>query len=212
MVVCVSVGLFTYPVLMASDILLYATDLVQIGEDQKQHLEFARDIARRFNSTYGETFKVPEPSLPNEGARIMGLDDPKRKMSKGDRKWSHAIYLLDSAEEVRSKIMSATTDSLREIRFNKKRPGMHNLLIIYQLFTGVERREIEARFVGKGYADFKRELSEVIINSLRPLQSRYRRIMSQPDCVDTALAKGAEKVRPLAEGMLKRVKRRIGLG
>jgi tryptophanyl-tRNA synthetase len=208
----VNVGLFDYPALMAADILLYATDFVLVGEDQKQHVELTRDIAQRFNSIYGETFKLPEPVIPPVGARIMGLDDPTKKMSKSEAGPGHAISLLDSSEDIRSKIMAAKTDSLREIRFDESRPGVYNLLVIYELFTGLSRPAIEARFEGKGYADLKRELAEVIIEGLRPLQTRYRELTTDPTYLDSLLTEGADKVRPIAERVLTAVKDRVGLG
>lgn len=208
----VSVGLFDYPVLMAADILLYETDLVPVGEDQKQHVEITRDIAQRFNSIYGETFKLPEPSIPTVGARIMGLDDPTSKMSKSEERPGHAVHLLDPPDTIRSKIMKATTDSLREIRFDESRPGIYNLLVIYELLTKHSRPDIEARFEGKGYADLKRELAEVIIEELRPLQSRYQKLMADPNYIDSLLAEGASKARPMAENTLNLVKDRVGLG
>jgi tryptophanyl-tRNA synthetase len=208
----VSVGLFDYPALMAADILLYQTDLVPVGEDQKQHVELTRDIAQRFNSIYGEVFKLPEPAIPKIGARIMGLDDPTKKMSKSETQQGHAIHLLDSPDDIRSKIMKATTDSLREIRFDENRPGICNLLVIYELFKGLSRPDIEAQFEGKGYADFKRELAEVVIEGLRPLQSRYRELTADPTYIDSLLAEGASKVRPIAEKTLTIVKDKVGLG
>lgn len=208
----VSVGLFDYPALMASDILLYQTDLVPVGEDQKQHLEFTRDIAQRFNSMYGETFTLPEPSIPKVGARIMGLENPAKKMSKSEGGPGNTINLLDSPDDIRSKVSKATTDSLREIRFDESRPGIHNLLVIYELFTGEGRKDIEARFEGKGYADLKGEISEVIIESLRPVQSRYKQLTEDPAHIDALLSKGANKIRPTAERVLSEVKEKIGLG
>ncbi|MEW6228742.1 MAG: tryptophan--tRNA ligase [Bacillota bacterium] len=208
----VSVGLFDYPALMAADILLYETDLVPVGEDQKQHVELTRDVAQRFNSIYGETFKLPEPVIPKTGARIMGLDDPTKKMSKSESRAGHALHLLDPPDDIRSKIMKATTDSLSDIRFDENRPGIYNLLVIYELFTGFSRPDIEARFEGKGYADFKRELAEVVIEGLRPLQSRYRELTVDPTHIDSLLAEGASRVRPVAEKTLTTVKERAGLG
>lgn len=208
----VSVGLFDYPALMAADILLYQTDLVPVGEDQKQHVELARDVAQRFNSIYGETFKPPEPLIASVGARIMGLDDPTRKMSKSEARPDHAIYLLDSPENIRTKIMRATTDSLREIRFDPNRAGIYNLLTLYELFTGFPRRDIEARFEGKGYADLKRELADLIIEHLRPIRSRYQDITADPTYINTLLAEGAGKIRPIAERTLASVKNKVGLG
>ena len=208
----VSVGLFDYPALMAADILLYHTDYVPVGEDQKQHVELARDIAQRFNSIYGEVFKLPEPVIPKVGARIMGLDDPTNKMSKSEDAPGHAVHLLDPPDVIRSKIMKATTDSLREIRFDEDRPGIYNLLVIYELFTGMSRVDIEARFEGKGYADLKRELGEAVVEGLRPLQSRYQEITADPTYIDSLLAEGASKLRPIAERTLAAVKEKVGLG
>ena len=208
----VSVGLFDYPALMAADILLYQTDLVPVGEDQKQHVELTRDIAQRFNSIYGETFRVPDVVIPETGARIMGLDNPTDKMSKSEEQSAHAICLLDSPDDIRAKIMRATTDSLREIRFDENRPGIYNLLVIYELFTKLDRKEIEDRFEGKGYAVFKKELAEVIIQGLNPVQSRYRELTVDSAYIDSLLAEGAARVRPVAEKTLAAVKERVGLG
>jgi len=208
----VSVGLFDYPALMAADILLYDTDTVPVGEDQKQHVELARDAAQRFNSIYGATFRLPEPLIASVGARIMGLEDPTAKMSKSEGKEAQAIGLLDSPDAIRKKIMRATTDSLREIRFDENRPGIFNLLTIYQSFTGLKNAEIEAKFEGKGYGEFKKELAEVAVEGLRPLQERYQELAAEPGRIDAILAEGAAKARPLAEKTLARVKDKIGLG
>jgi tryptophanyl-tRNA synthetase len=208
----VSVGLFDYPALMAADILLYNTQVVPVGEDQKQHVELARDTAQRFNSIYGETLVLPEPFIPDVGARIMGLDDPTKKMSKSETASGHAINLLDSPDDIRSKIMRATTDSLREIRFDASRPGIFNLLTIYHLFSGKNQKDIEAQFEGKGYSDFKKALAEVVIEGLRPLQERYRELTADPTRIDSILADGANRARPTAEKVLAEVKKKVGLG
>ncbi|MBL7081004.1 MAG: tryptophan--tRNA ligase [Candidatus Omnitrophica bacterium] len=207
----VSTGLFDYPVLMAADILLYETDLVPVGEDQKQHVEFARDIAKRFNSIYGPTFKIPEVLIPEVGARIMGLDEPTKKMSKSKERFGHAIYLLDSPDQIRAKIMAAVTDSGRDIHFDQSRPGIYNLLVIYELFTKYPRPDIERRFEGKGYVALKKELIEVIIEHLRPLQSRYQKLMEDSGQIDSILQKGAVAVRPITEKTLAAVKEKVGL-
>ena len=207
----ITAGLFNYPLLMAADILLYKTDLVPVGNDQKQHLEFTRYVAQRFNKQYGHTFKVPEIVIPKKGARIMGLDNPLKKMSKSEKTHGHAINLLDSPGDIRSKVMKATTDSLREIRFDENRVGVHNLLVIYELFTGKKRDGIEAGFYGKGYIDLKRELSELIIARLKPIQSRFNALMEDPNHIERILTEGAEKIRPIAESVLKSVKSRLGL-
>jgi len=208
----VSVGVFDYPSLMAADILLYDTDNVPVGEDQKQHVEITRDVAQRFNSIYGETFVLPQPVIANVGARIMGLDDPTRKMSKSEAGSGHAINLLDSPDDIRSKIMKATTDSLREICFDEDRPGIYNLLTIYQSFTGLSEAELEAKYEGKGYNDFKIDLAEVVVEGLRPLQERYNELIAKPGHIDAILEEGAAKARPMAEKTLAKVKDRIGLG
>jgi tryptophanyl-tRNA synthetase len=208
----VSVGLFDYPALMAADILLYNTDVVPVGEDQKQHVELARDAALRFNNIYGETFTLPEPLIPDTGARIMGLDDPTKKMSKSEEGPNHAIALLDTPDIIRAKMMRATTDSLKEIRFDESRPGIYNLLTIYQTFTGQHKKEIESQFAGKGYGDFKKALAEVVIEGLRPLQERYKKVTTEPGYLDSILKEGAAKARPLAEKTLAKVHKVVGLG
>jgi len=208
----VSVGLFDYPALMAADILLYRTDVVPVGEDQKQHVELARDAAQRFNNIYGETFVLPEPKIGEIGARIMGLDDPTKKMSKSDEGPNHAIALLDPPDVIRKKIMRATTDSNATVVFDENRPGIYNLLTIYQIFTGKEKKEVEAQFDGKGYGDFKKALAEVVIEGLRPLQERHNKVMSEKGYLDSILAEGAAKARPLAQKMLAEVKKKVGLG
>ena len=208
----VSTGLFDYPALMAADILLYDTDAVPVGEDQKQHVELARDAAQRFNNFYCETFVLPEPLIGEVGARIMGLDDPTKKMSKSEEAPNHAIALLDTPDTIRAKVARATTDSLKEIRFDESRPGISNLLTIYQTFTGEKKNAIEARFEGKGYGDFKKALAEVVVECLRPLQERYKALTTDPHQIDNILIEGAAKARPLAQKMLAEVKNRVGLG
>jgi tryptophanyl-tRNA synthetase len=208
----VSVGLFDYPALMAADILLYQTDLVPVGEDQKQHVELARDTAQRFNSIYGETFKIPAPDIAAVGARIMGLDDPTQKMSKSNPRPEHSILLLDDPETIRTKIKRAKTDSQAEIRFDENRPGLYNLLVMYELITKLGRGEIEARFESKGYAAFKNELAETVIEVLRPLQERYAALMADPAYLNAVLEQGAAKAHSTAEQTLRMVKERVGLG
>ena len=205
----VGVGVFDYPVLMAADILLYQTDLVPIGEDQKQHLELTRDLAIRFNRDYGETFRVPEPYIPPVGARIMSLSDPTKKMSKSDDDQKGTIALLDDPDAVRNKFRRAVTDSGMEIRFDRERPAIMNLLTIYQLLTGKTREEIEDHFAGKGYAQLKAELAEVTIEFLRPLQERIRAISDEE--LDRILAEGAERARSIASETYRLVKERVGL-
>jgi tryptophanyl-tRNA synthetase len=208
----VSTGLFDYPALMAADILLYKTDVVPVGEDQKQHVELARDAAQRFNNIYGETFTLPEPLIAEVGARIMGLDDPTKKMSKSESAPNHAISLLDAPDVIRKKIARATTDSQTTVVFDPARPGIYNLLTIYQTLTGENKKDIETQFEGKGYGDFKKALAEVVIESLRPLQERYKALTADPTHIDSILKAGAEKARPMAQRTLAEVHERIGLG
>lgn len=207
-----SVGLFDYPALMAADILLYKADVVHVGEDQKQHLELTRDVAKRFNTLHGETFVVPEPAIPARGARIMGLKDPTKKMSKSAASEDDAINLLDTPDRIRDKIMRATTDSGREIRYEQNRAGLFNLLVIYELMSGKRRDNVEAHFAGKGYRELKQELADMIIEQLRPLQTRYQELSADPSAIESRLAQGAERVRPLANQTLALVKERAGLG
>lgn len=207
-----TIGLFDYPVLMTADILLYDTDLVPVGEDQTQHLELARDIAKKFNSTYGDTFKIPEITIPKVGARIMGLDDPTKKMSKSEEKEGHAIGILDTPEQVKKKIMRAATDSMTDIVFDQNRAGIYNLLCIYEVLSGEKRASIEAKFAGKGYGDFKKDLVEVVVSSLQPIQERYQALIKDPGHIESLLKQGAEKVRPIAEKVMQRAKQKVGLG
>lgn len=208
----VSVGLFDYPALMAADILLYNTHVVPVGDDQKQHVELARDTAQRFNNLYGETFVLPEPRIASVGARIMGLDDPTKKMSKSETAAGHAINLLDPPDVIRKKIMRATTDSNTTVEYDAERPGIYNLLVIYEIFTGRKRDEITAEFAGKGYGDFKKALAEVVIEGLRPLQERYKAFTADPAQIDAILKEGADKARPIARETLALVQKKIGLG
>jgi tryptophanyl-tRNA synthetase len=206
----VGVGVFDYPVLMASDILLYQTDLVPVGEDQKQHLELTRDIAIRFNRDYGETFRVPDPFIPKVGARIMSLADPSKKMSKSDEESeTGCIMLLDDADAVRRKFKRAVTDSGTEIRFDATRPAISNLLTIYQLLTAKTPAEIESHFAGKGYAQLKTDLAEVTIEFLQPVQERVRAI--DDDRLDRILKSGAERAEGIAHTTLARSKENMGL-
>jgi tryptophanyl-tRNA synthetase len=207
----ISTGLLDYPVLMAGDILLYDAQLVPVGDDQKQHVELSRDIAQRFNRLFGETFVVPEPVIQEVGARIMGLDDPSAKMSKSDDAPNRSIFMTDDAEAIRRKIARATTDSQREIRFDPGRPGLFNLLTIYRLLSGETPEAIERRFEGKGYAELKRELGDLVVDSWSPVQARYRQVLADPAQLDALMARGAERARATADPVLARVKRAVGL-
>ncbi|WQZ72004.1 tryptophan--tRNA ligase [Helicobacter pylori] len=205
----VNVGLFNYPILMASDILLYQSDLVPVGEDQKQHLELTRNIAEKFNRDFGNCFKVPEPLIAKVGARVMGLDDPKVKMSKSHQGANHAIFLLDEPDIIVRKIKKAATDSMGVIEFDEKREGIFNLLNIYMLLSDESPEKIEERFKNKGYGDFKKELAEVMIQALKPIQERYKEISD--DEVKAVLNGGAEKARPLAQMTYQKAKELMGL-
>jgi tryptophanyl-tRNA synthetase len=206
----VLVGLFDYPVLMASDILLYQTDLVPVGEDQKQHLELTRDIAIRFNRDYGETFRVPDPFIPKVGARIMSLADPAKKMSKSDEESkAGCVMLLDDDDAVRRKFKRAVTDSGTEIRFDANRPAINNLLTIYHLLTRKSNAEIEDHFAGKGYAKLKEELADVTIQFLRPVQERVSGI--DDDKLNTILERGAARAQDIARKTLAEAKANMGL-
>jgi tryptophanyl-tRNA synthetase len=206
----VGVGFFDYPVLMAADILLYQTDLVPVGEDQKQHLELTRDIAVRFNRDYGETFRVPDPFIPKVGARIMSLADPAKKMSKSDAESEGGcIMLLDEADAVRRKFKRAVTDSGTEIRFDANRPAINNLLTIYHLLTGKTSEEIEEHFGGQGYGKLKEELADVTIEFLKPFQERVRSIDDAK--LDEILARGAARAESIAAPTLSHAKASMGL-
>ncbi|MCQ2645674.1 tryptophan--tRNA ligase [Helicobacter pylori] len=205
----VNVGLFNYPILMASDILLYQSDLVPVGEDQKQHLELTRNIAERFNRDFGNCFKVPEPLIAKVGARVMGLDDPKVKMSKSHQGANHAIFLLDEPDVIVRKIKKAATDSIGVIAFDEKREGVFNLLNIYMLLSDESPENIEERFKNKGYGDFKKELAEVMIQALKPIQERYKEISD--DEVKAILNHGVKKARPLARATYQKAKELMGL-
>jgi tryptophanyl-tRNA synthetase len=205
----VSVGLFDYPVLMAADILLYQTDLVPVGDDQKQHLELTRDVAIRFNRDYGETFKVPEPYIPKLGARIMSLSDPTKKMSKSDDDPNGCVMLMDDADTVQRKFKRAVTDSGTEIKFDQQRPAISNLLEIYHLITGQTTEQVEQNFAGKGYAQLKGDLADVTIEFLRPIQQSLGGFSDER--LDLILSKGRDKARKIARATLSNVFARTGL-
>lgn len=203
------VGLFTYPILMAADILLYQTDLVPVGQDQKQHLELTRDLAERFNRDYGETFKVPEPYIPKAGASIKSLQEPERKMSKSDENAAGSIFLLDDADTVTKKIKRAVTDSGTTIEFDESRPAINNLLTIYRLLTGKTDDECVAHFDGKGYGAFKTELAEATVEFLRPFQERVKQY--DDETLLAILKPGAEKARAIAADTLRKVYENMGI-
>lgn len=205
-------GLFCYPVLMAADILLYDANIIPVGNDQKQHIELTRDIALRINNKYGETFVVPEGRFLREGARIMALDDPLSKMSKSAPNEASRISLLDEPGKIKKAIMRSTTDSDGEIRFDaEKKPGVSNLLNIYSSFSGKPVPEIEKQYAGQGYGTFKKDLVEIVVDSLAPIQERYREIRHARELKDL-LREGAEKADAIARKTMDRVKERFGLG
>jgi tryptophanyl-tRNA synthetase len=210
----VGTGLLTYPVLQAADILLYDADQVPVGEDQKQHVELARDIAQRFNHIYGETFVIPEPAIPRAGARIRGLDDPTAKMSKSESAIrGHAVLLTDSDDEIRRAIRRAVTDSGREIRFSNdpERAGVDNLLTIYQAISGKEPSEVESDFAdARGYGDLKSRVADVVVDLIAPIRGRYLELSEDPAELDRLLAAGAERAREVADPKIQEMKERMG--
>jgi tryptophanyl-tRNA synthetase len=209
----VSTGLLDYPVLQAADILLYDADEVPVGEDQKQHIELARDIAQRFNHLYGETFVVPHAVIPESGARIRAFNDPMRKMSKSEAHIrGHAVSLVDEPDEIRAVIQRAVTDTGREIVFSDapEKAGVNNLLEIYELLTDHSRQGIQEHFAGKGYAILKQEVAEVVIEALRPIRERYHSLMADPPILDRILVAGAQRAQLVAEPKIQDVKRKVG--
>ena len=208
----INAGLFAYPTLMAADVLLYGSDLVPVGDDQKQHLELARDVALRFNHLYGDIFVVPEPFIPKVGARIMGLQEPNKKMSKSDVNKTNFIAILDSPEEIRQKMKRAVTDSEGGVRFDvNAKPGVSNLLTLYSVLTSQSIQEIETQYLGKGYGVFKEELAEVVVGVLLPIQERYHALRADQDQLQAILRRGAELARERAQPLLNKVHEVVGL-
>lgn len=205
-------GLFSYPVLMAADILLYDTDIVPVGNDQKQHIELCRDIAIRINNKYKKTFVVPDGRFLKEGARIMALDDPTKKMSKSAENIHSRISLLDEPSKIKKSIMKATTDSDGVVRFDvENKPGISNLLNIYSVLSGMSIPELEAKYEGKGYGDFKKDLVEVVVEALAPIKERYEKIRHSDELIEI-LKDGAVRADAIAKQTMKRVKENFGLG
>ena len=204
-------GLFQYPVLMAADILLYQAAVVPVGDDQSQHLELTRDIAQRFNSLYGDTFVVPQTKLPGFGARVMGLDDPTAKMSKSSTTMGHSVALVDPPDKIRKALNRATTDSNPGVDFETMGPGVQNLLAIYQAFSNDQDSAMRDRFAGMRYGDLKRQVADIVIAHLEPIQQRYRSITADPAYLDQILNEGAERVRPIATETVELAKARMGL-
>jgi len=203
-------GLLNYPVLMAADILLYQTEVVPVGQDQQQHVELARTIARAFNHRFGPTFVEPRVSLPKTGAKILSLTDPKKKMSKSVP--PSCLYLFDEPEIIEKKIMAAVTDLGREIKFDPiKKPGIANLLTVYSQFSGLAIPKIEKKFRNKGYADFKKSLAQVIIEALEPLRKKRKELLSREVYVREILSQGAKKARSIAQSTMEEVRKKTGL-
>ena len=206
----ITAGLFTYPSLMAADILLYQTDLVPVGEDQRQHLELARDIAMRFNNRYSETFVVPEPYISKVGAKIMNLQDPTSKMSKSDTNDNSYILLSDDDDSIRRKFKRAVTDSLGIVRLSDEQPGVKNLLGIYSKITAESIDEIVQKYEGKGYAQFKDDIAEIVVNELRPLREKRDDLLKNKDYLEEIYRKGAEKADNVARKTLRKVYKKVG--
>ena len=207
----INVGLFSYPILMASDILIYQADLVPVGADQKQHLELARNIAQRFNNQYSDTFPIPEPYIPETGSRIMSLQDPDKKMSKSDDNDHNVLGLLDSPDMIVKKIKRAVTDSGSTIQYDEDRPGLANLLNIYSALSGDSIKDIESKFEGKMYSEFKKDLAEVVVESLNPIQNKYNELINDKAYLTEVLSEGAEKASRIAFKTIRKVYKKSGL-
>ena len=207
----INAGLFTYPVLMACDILLYQADMVPVGADQKQHLEFTRDIAMRFNSRYGETFKIPEPYIPQAGARVMSLQDPTKKMSKSDENANAYISILDDRAVIMNKFKRAVTDSETEIVYREGKDGINNLITIYSVLTGKTVAEVESEFAGKGYGEFKPAVGEVVADALAPIRENFAKYSKYKAELERLAASGAERAYNISIRTLKKAMRKVGL-
>ncbi len=206
----VNVGLFSYPVLMAADILLYQPDFVPVGQDQKQHIEITRDIACRFNGIYGDVFKVPEPYIAKVGARVMSLQDPTKKMSKSDENLNSYIAILDKPEDIIRKINRAVTDSEARVAVGENKLGINNLIGIYSTITGKTAEEIEAEFEGKGYGEFKKAVGEAVVEELRPIRENYERLIKDKKELERLYKEGAEKAAKLANRTLFKAMKKVG--
>ncbi len=203
-------GLFTYPVLMAADILLYDTDLVPVGIDQKQHLELARNIAERFNNRYGDTFVIPEPLIQENGAKIMALDNPEAKMSKSHENIHSKISMVDSPSKIKKSIMRATTDSDATVKYDEKnKAGISNLMTIYSQLAGISISDLESKYKGVGYGDFKKDLVDVVVEVLEPIQNRHKEILNSPE-LRTILKEGAQRANEISQATLNRAKKNMG--
>ena len=206
----INAGLFTYPVLMAADILLYQADLVPVGKDQLQHLEITRDIAQRFNGIYGDVFTVPEPYIGKAGARVMSLQEPDHKMSKSDENPNASIYLLDDPDTIMRKFKRAVTDSVGQVAYNDDQPGIRNLIDIYVACTGKTVEEVVKEFDGKGYGDFKMAVGESVVDTLKPLQARYAELQKDKDYIDRMIKQNTEKATYVSMKTLRKVQKKVG--
>ena len=206
----IDAGLLYYPVLMAADILLYNAELVPVGDDQKQHLELARDLAEKFNHRYSDTFKVPEPFISKVGSRIMSLQDPTAKMSKSDPNQMSTVYITDRPEEIRKKIMSSVTDSSAEVRAGDDKPGVTNLLTIMSACTGRSMDALQSEFAGKGYGDFKKAVADAVVETLDPVRVRYEELIKDRDALNKVFKAGAEQAQAVAFKTLSKVNRKVG--
>ena len=206
----VNAGLFTYPVLMASDILLYQTDVVPVGIDQKQHVELCRNVAERFNQIFPDTFTVPEPMISQNGKKIMSLTDPTKKMSKSDENQNAIVYILDDRDTIIRKFRRAVTDSDTVVRFAEGKDGINNLMTIYSCFTGKSHAEIEKEFDGRGYGDFKLAVGEVVADGLAPLQARYAQIIGDKAYLEEVMKNGARAAAYRAEKTIRKVAKKVG--
>ena len=207
----IGAGLFVYPVLMAADILLYNTNLVPVGKDQMQHLELARDIAARFNNTYSETFTIPEGYIPKEGAKIMDLQDPLKKMSKSESNKNSFILMMDEPNVIRKKISRAVTDSIGVVNYTDEQPGVKNLINIVCAIKGCTPEEVVKNYEGKGYAEFKKDVAEVIIEELLPIQERAKALLGDKKALEEIYKNGAEKANYTARKTLRKMQKKIGL-
>ncbi|MBR0092190.1 MAG: tryptophan--tRNA ligase [Lachnospiraceae bacterium] len=207
----INAGLFTYPALMAADILLYQADLVPVGADQKQHLEFTRDVATRFNNLYGETFKIPDAYIPKAGAKVMSLQEPAKKMSKSDENKNATVLLLDEPNVIMNKFKRAVTDSEKEVVFREGKDGINNLMTIYGVLADKTNEEIEKEFEGKGYGDFKAAVGECVAEALRPVREEYARLIADKAYLETKIKEGAQKAEAVSWRTLRKARKRVGL-
>ncbi|MFX0549949.1 tryptophan--tRNA ligase [Hathewaya histolytica] len=206
----VSAGLLNYPVLMASDILLYNTDLVPVGKDQKQHLEITRDLAQRFNNLYSPTFTIPEPYISDSGAKIMDLQEPTKKMSKSSDNPNSYILMMDPPEVIRKKINRSVTDSIGEVRYSDEQLGVKNLITILNVITGISIEEIEEKYKGMGYAQFKKDVAEAIIEELEPIQNKVKELLENKSYLEEIYKKGADKANYVSRKTLRKMQKKIG--